>query len=274
GATHDSGDQYDAPKCHPDTRTQLLYDVNEWIKQPSKVTGIMYLHGPAGAGKSCIARSACQEASSGFLAASFFFQRGSQDRNNAKKLFTTIAYQLAMLNDELAKCIAEEIHKDPRLLYDAPLERQFRKLVLEPCLLLVESGEQHFEGVMVIDGIDECVDTNMQISVLRLLAKAVKHKGFPFGFFITSRPELHLKEVWDTEEIMSATQFISLSGIPGSPEDIRTVLQSGFFRILNDRRFEAALRSFPRPWPSSGTVEILVERSSGQFIYASTVMKY
>ncbi|KAF8989346.1 hypothetical protein BDQ17DRAFT_1453857, partial [Cyathus striatus] len=52
--THHLKDQYDAPKCHPDTRTQLLSDIQEWIKVDKKETGIMYLHGPAGAGKSCI----------------------------------------------------------------------------------------------------------------------------------------------------------------------------------------------------------------------------
>ncbi|KAF9011377.1 hypothetical protein BDQ17DRAFT_1217364, partial [Cyathus striatus] len=88
GAIHDSGVQYDAPKCHPDTRKQLLNDIRQWIREPDKETGILYLHGPAGAGKSCIARSACQQAEhDGTLCASFFFWRGSQDRNNANKLF-------------------------------------------------------------------------------------------------------------------------------------------------------------------------------------------
>ncbi|KAF9011380.1 hypothetical protein BDQ17DRAFT_1221106, partial [Cyathus striatus] len=73
---------------HPDTRKQLLNDINQWIREPNKEAGIYYLHSPAGAGKSCIARSVCQEAErAGFLGASFFFWRSSQDRNNVKKLF-------------------------------------------------------------------------------------------------------------------------------------------------------------------------------------------
>ncbi|KAF9011400.1 hypothetical protein BDQ17DRAFT_1322289 [Cyathus striatus] len=275
GATHDSRDQYEAPKCHPDTRKQLLSDVNEWIREPDKETGIVYLHGAAGAGKSCIARSVCEEAAqAGLLGASFFFWRGSPDRNNANKLFTTIASQLAMLNEEFAKYIAAEIQQNSRLLYDAPLEHQFIKLILEPYLHLVASGERILEGVIVIDGLDECIDRSTQISVLHLLARAVQHEGFQLGFFITSRPELHLREVWDTEEVVSAMQLISLSNIRGTSQDIRVVLQSGFSRILNDRRFKLALKSVPRPWPSSSSIEKLVERSSGQFIYAATVMKF
>ncbi|KAF8988210.1 hypothetical protein BDQ17DRAFT_1547888, partial [Cyathus striatus] len=62
GATHDSGEQYELPKCYPDTRKQLLSDINQWVRESAKNTGITYLHGPAGAGKSCIARSVCEEA--------------------------------------------------------------------------------------------------------------------------------------------------------------------------------------------------------------------
>ncbi|KAF9011396.1 hypothetical protein BDQ17DRAFT_1346137, partial [Cyathus striatus] len=275
GATHDSGEQYDAPKCHPDTRKQLLSDINQWIKEPNKETGITYLHGPAGAGKSCIARSVCEGADyAGCLGASFFFWRGSPDRNNVKKLFTTIAYQLAMANDVLAGYISSEIQLDPRLVYDASIERQFRQLILEPCLCLVESGRQLRSGIIVIDGLDECIDTATQVSVLHLLAMALRHENFPLGFFIASRPELHLREVWDNEEIASVTSFISLSSTPRTSQDIKTVLESGFSCILNDRRFKVALRSVSRPWPPLPSIWKLVERSSGQFIYAATVMKF
>ncbi|KAF9001322.1 hypothetical protein BDQ17DRAFT_1212040, partial [Cyathus striatus] len=55
GATHNSDAQYEAPKCHEDTHTQLLSDIHDWIKEPEKETGILLLHSPAGTGKSCIA---------------------------------------------------------------------------------------------------------------------------------------------------------------------------------------------------------------------------
>ncbi|KAF9011386.1 hypothetical protein BDQ17DRAFT_1221466, partial [Cyathus striatus] len=275
GASHNSGDQHDAPKCHPDTRKQLLSDTNQWVREPDKETGILYLHGPAGAGKSCIARSVCNEAAhAGFLGASFFFWRGSPDRNNAKKLFTTVAYQLAMLNDVLAGYILAEIQLNPLLIHDASINFQFQKLILEPCLKFVRSCQKPLYGTIIIDGLDECEDKAVQLSILRLLVEAVQYEGFPLGFFITSRPELHLQEVWDTEEIASVTKLISLSNIPGSQQDIQTVLQSGFSLILNCRRFKSALKSVHRPWPPSSTIEKLVERSSGQFIYAATVIKF
>ncbi|KAF8998130.1 hypothetical protein BDQ17DRAFT_1309359 [Cyathus striatus] len=272
GASHDSKDQYDAPKCHSDTRTQLLGDINEWIKIADKETGIMFLHGPAGAGKSCIARSVCHDASSeGLLGASFFFRRGTSDRNNADNLFTTIAYQLAMVNNDIGKHILAEVERDPQIVHMS-LEVQFQRLVFEPCCSIPK--DRLLIKAIVIDGLDECDDENMQITILKLLAKAVRYEGFPLGIFITSRPELHIREVFDTKEIIFATQVISLDRIPGVAQDIRTVLESGFTRILNDPRFRRCLISVPRPWPPPDAIKRLVQRSSCQFIYSATVLKF
>ncbi|KAJ7899378.1 hypothetical protein B0H13DRAFT_1466205, partial [Mycena leptocephala] len=62
-----------------------------------KSSPIVWLHGPAGAGKSAIAQSLCQKLEEeGRLGASFFFKRGHQSRGHAKRFIATIAYQLAL----------------------------------------------------------------------------------------------------------------------------------------------------------------------------------
>ncbi|KAF8998127.1 hypothetical protein BDQ17DRAFT_1309358, partial [Cyathus striatus] len=272
GASHDSKDQYDAPKCHPDTRTQLLGDIIEWIKITDKETGIMFLYGRPGSGKSCIARSVCHDASSeGNLGASFFFRRGTSDRNSADKLFTTIAYQLSMVNKDLGQRILAEVERDPQIVHMS-LEEQFRRLIFEPCCSIPR--DRLLIKAIVIDGLDECEDEIMQVAILKLLAKAVRYEGFPLGIFMTSRPELHIREMFDTKEIIFATQVISLDRIPGVSQDIRTVLESGFTRILNDPRFRRCLKSVPRPWPPPDAIKKLVQRSSCQFIYSATVLKF
>ncbi|KAF8989538.1 hypothetical protein BDQ17DRAFT_1393277 [Cyathus striatus] len=250
GASHDTRAQDDAPKCHPDTRDQLLRDIHYWIKLPIKETGIMLLHGPA-------ARSMCQQAAAeGLLGASFFFWRSDSERNNITKLITTIAYQLANAN--------HTIQQNPHIV-DKPLENQFRTIILEPCLSI--SKEELKYTAIVIDGLDECIEEMMQVSVLKYLARVVR-------FFITTRPELHLQEAFDTKEVIFSTQIISLDHIPFVSQDIRTVLQSGFSRVLNNPWFKMALQSVTRPWPSRESIETLVERSSGQFIYAATSAEF
>ncbi|KAJ6465466.1 hypothetical protein C8R45DRAFT_787194, partial [Mycena sanguinolenta] len=56
-AIHDSTDSFMEPKCHPETRTQMLEDLRKWALDPRPKTTILWLYGPAGAGKSAIMRT-------------------------------------------------------------------------------------------------------------------------------------------------------------------------------------------------------------------------
>ena len=56
--------------------------------------------------------------------------------------------------------------------------------------------------------------------------------------------------------------------------DIRTYLVAEFSRIRESRKHRRTMQSLPRPWPSPETIEMLVGRSNGQFVYASTVVKF
>ncbi|KAF8217115.1 hypothetical protein K438DRAFT_1492271, partial [Mycena galopus ATCC 62051] len=96
-------------------------------------TRIVWLHGPAGAGKSAIAQSLCQrlEAESRSVA-SFFFRRGHTSRGNDARLFTTIAYQLAQLSPELNRVISQNLVSDPAVV-DRSFSVQLEKLVVGPC---------------------------------------------------------------------------------------------------------------------------------------------
>ncbi|KAJ7884798.1 hypothetical protein B0H14DRAFT_2339043, partial [Mycena olivaceomarginata] len=75
----------------------------------------LWLHGPAGSGESAIAQSFCQNLEAGDrLGASFFFKRGHPSRGSATKLFSTIAYQLALarnpdLQPDLKRVISQRV---------------------------------------------------------------------------------------------------------------------------------------------------------------------
>ena len=53
---------------------------------------------------------------------------------------------------------------------------------------------------------------------------------------------------------------------------IKIFLRDGFNDILE--RCEHLMPSVSKPWPSEGIINLLVQKSSGQYIYASTVLKY
>ncbi|KAF8990370.1 hypothetical protein BDQ17DRAFT_1433820 [Cyathus striatus] len=57
GASHDSAECADLPKCHPDTRKIVIKEIMKWVNTPDPENQIMWLNGAAGIGKSAIAQT-------------------------------------------------------------------------------------------------------------------------------------------------------------------------------------------------------------------------
>ena len=68
-----------------------------------------------------------------------------------------------------------------------------------------------------------------------------------------------------------ASRHIVLDDSYEADADIETFLLSRFHEIKENHQFSA---NIPNYWPSKEIIDRLVRKSSGQFIYASTVMKY
>src|SRR6478735_2455317 len=94
GASFDSKAEEHNSRCLPDTRQELLEDIDSWIDDPKSKT-IFWLNGKAGTGKSTISRTvAWSRSKQGDLGASFFFKRGEVDRGNLAKFVPTVARRL------------------------------------------------------------------------------------------------------------------------------------------------------------------------------------
>ncbi|KAF9461636.1 hypothetical protein BDZ94DRAFT_803257 [Collybia nuda] len=95
--------------------------------------------------------------------------------------------------------------------------------------------------------------------------------SLPLTFLISSRPEPHIRHSFNVDPTLSTiSRHIFLESSPG---DIRTSLQSGFRKIRQQYHlYTTAL--IPENWPSEEDIETLVRRSSGYFIYASTVLQF
>ncbi len=95
GAIFDSHVDEHHPRCHPETRVELLHQITSWAEDPDG-KAIFWLNGMAGTGKSTVSRTVAQHFHErNLLGASFFFKRGEADRGHAARLFTTLAIQLA-----------------------------------------------------------------------------------------------------------------------------------------------------------------------------------
>ncbi|KAJ7436933.1 hypothetical protein FB451DRAFT_1152899 [Mycena latifolia] len=263
-ALYDSAESFPQPRCHPQTRTRMLDTLYHWATAENTIHSIYWLHGPAGAGKSAIMQTLCQRLQDGgrFIG-SFFFKRSHTTRGNAKALFMTLAYQLALHHPELKGPISESIEGDPSSV-GRGMDIQIAKLIIEPCAALTNSPSI----TLLIDGLDECNGNNVQQEVLHLLGSAVS-KIPMFRILIASRPEPQISQVFKEPGM---TGLCRLLNIGPSFMDIRNYLLSEFDRIHHEH--EETMASIPAPWPTRDIFEVLVDKSSGYFIYAATIIKF
>ena len=233
------------------------------------------MYGPAGAGKSAIEQTIAELCyQMNLLAASFFFSRSVNGRNSKTFLITTIVYQLIVSIPEIREHVGNALYNNPSLLAQS-LEAQMDTLVVKPLEAAASSCGVDFMNsrpkVIVLDGLDECGDAESQRYILKVLVNSINKHSIPFSFILASRPEQHIREAFDVNLLSSLTTRLVLDDKYLPDFDIRMFLLSKFQDIKNRHPSHAHL---PSSWPSDEDVERLVQKSSGQFIYASTVIKF
>jgi len=192
----------------------FLPKILKWIKWEGDLDSfIMWFYGPAGAGKSAIAQiiaEMCEEEM--ILLASFFFSRTDPSRNTVQPLIATIAYQITLNIPDVRDAILKTIERDP-LIFSKSLAVQFKSLIVEPLQQLVEAGffnEPNSRRLVIIDGLDECLDPNVQCNILGVLANAHRQHRLPLLFLFASRPEQHISLAFNTGFLPTATTRIAL----------------------------------------------------------------
>ena len=279
GAMHNSKERYDSPKCHPDTRKAVLSDITSWIADHSKKTCILWVNAPAGSGKSAILQQIAERFNdSGGLSASFFFSRTATKRNRETFVIATLASQLATSIPATKPLIEAAIERDPSIFHRV-LSEQMVRLVVYPLVyasLQPESGPP-WPTLLVIDGLDECKGEELQAEILRILRMALLklRSSLPTLYLlIASRPEPAIVAVFDNE-LSDITHRLVLDDSYHPDRDIAVFLRSSFADIFRRRhaRFPS-MSSIPQPWPPERVISFLVRKSSGQFIFAATVVRF
>ncbi|KAJ7812423.1 hypothetical protein B0H13DRAFT_508754 [Mycena leptocephala] len=267
-ALHNSEQRFPAPLCHPHTRIAVQNTIQVWAADTEYLApSVMWLYGPAGAGKSAVAQSMAEHwAATNQLTASFFFGRWRAGGGSGKSLFPTIAYQLALHTPGLRHSIGLAVEADPAIC-DKALEPQFQTLIVDPISLLPTIPSTPY--LVIIDGLDECDSKPMQSRIIKLISQALVEYGLPMKFLLCSRPEPHIRETFDSlaNDVHFRRLVLDETFSPG-----RDIL-----RFLRDRFSEIRRRRIPyqdASWPSERDLERLVHSASGQFIYAATVVKF
>ncbi|GKU15649.1 unnamed protein product, partial [Fusarium langsethiae] len=273
GASFDSKAEEHNPKCLPNTRQELLDNIDHWIGDPNSKT-VYWLNGMAGTGKSTISRTVAHSRSKrGDLGASFFFKRGEMDRGNLNKLMPTLAYQLALSRPEVAFFIKKALDANPAIVGKS-VKEQFQKLIQEPLSEAAASAKVLSTVVIVIDALDECdqeADIRLLINILSQAKPSLPH----LRVFLTSRPELPIRLGFS--EVQGFYQGLVLHEIPVQivEHDIFVFLDDKFRKIRHDFNLTVCdERKLPSDWPGRPTMQTLTQMAVPLFIFAATVCRF
>ncbi|KAF8811004.1 hypothetical protein BYT27DRAFT_7090431 [Phlegmacium glaucopus] len=276
GAFHNSSERYDPPKCHPQTRVAVIQAIIDWIEDGQKTSFIKWLYGPAGAGKSAIAQEIAElYHKSGRLAASFFWSRNVAGRNNEERLVTSLAYQLLIAIPQIRGYVEEAIEKDPSIL-SRSLATQMQSLIVEPLEKVFGHDQQRpvdseLPKLIILDGLDECGAAESQRYILKVISDSVLKFPIPLFFLISSRPEQAIRDSFNDQHLLELTVRLTLDEKYRPDDDIRLFLVESFESVKRSHTLRSCL---PCDWPISEDIDQLVSKSSGQFIYAATVVKF
>ncbi|KAF4609648.1 hypothetical protein D9613_012009 [Agrocybe pediades] len=263
-AFHDSAARFDPPKCHSHTRVKILDEIMDWILgrgQDTLVKPFLWLNGAAGAGKSAIAQSTVERCIERSLhVASFFFSKSDPTRNRPESLVATLAYQLycSFPETEIQTEMLSAIAKDP-LVFNRTIQRQFTTLVVQPLKTYLSRHkfpEPQTSFLVVID----VRDANPCIQI-----------------FVAGRPEYDITQSFESKFLKAIHTRLSLDLDSESDveSDIKLYLSDQFEQIKDDCNNSSFFwPKLNQSWPGEEVIQELVWKSSGQFIYAATVIRY
>jgi hypothetical protein len=267
-APFDSYERRNEPRCLPSTRTDLLTSVMEWADGAAP-GGIFWLSGMAGTGKSTIARTVAETLKSrGRLGASFFFSKGHGDVGNARKLFSTLARQMAYTSPLIKHYLGVVLAERSSMIHQAALFEQYDKLLLKPLRLVRDACPPLHPLVIVIDALDECGDEEDVQTILHLFAKTKDMDELKFRIFLTSRRELGIRlDFSKMDQILH--RDLLLHDIPRSvvEHDITLFLKHELSQIQAKRHLRVG-------WPGESSIKTLVHKADCLFIYAATVCRF
>src|SRR5882724_8047922 len=121
-------DAFSRQQCLEGTRVEILQSITDWLSMPSGGQNILWLHGPAGSGKSTISTTIAERFRTlRRLGAFIFFDRNKSD---PAAVIRTMAHQLACADLHIQSAICANINGIFNV--STPIHTQFTKLLLEP----------------------------------------------------------------------------------------------------------------------------------------------
>ena len=142
---------------------------------------------------------------------------------------------------------------------------QLKELIVGPL------SSSNLSCVIVVDALDECIDDQPASAILSVLGRHIMQL-LSVKFFITGRPEPRIRTGFRLPLLEPLTQVLLLHEVnPSSVDkDIRLYLQEKLTAV-SKRRSDLNLSD---PWPCGEDLTTLTNKTSGLFIFASTLVRF
>ncbi|KAJ0279454.1 hypothetical protein COL940_006720 [Colletotrichum noveboracense] len=272
-ARYDSADVQDSPRCESGTRVRVQETIHNWANDEFGEP-FFWLVGPAGTGKSTVARTIGDVwTKQKRLAAGYFFKRGEKGRNGTRRLFATIAVQLA----DSIPCFQEHLQRsigdiDRDAIGERGLETQFDKLITSPLKALVSVDMSQQPMVIIVDALDECERPEHLSRVMTLLDKLRDIRTVRLRVLFTSRSAPEVNAAFEPFIDHKHARILELhSFFEDTKIDIQTFLSVRFAEIKLRRMVQQ------NPWPTEEDLDHMVRLATTPeplFVYAATLCRF
>ena len=279
-ALPDSEARIDQPRCMEETRVELVAELDDWEKSPIDAPTMKCVLGGAGEGKTALLLTfadLCKRHKRSVGA--FFASNRIADCSDGSRIIITLAVQLMQSLPSTAWYIDQALRRDPHILSKGR-KVQMKTLIVEPIkqiatmtrfLSTITFGFMWYPTLIVIDGLDEITGKDVQADIIKIIGNTMKDIPLPLRFLVSSRPEPHIVEAIQSLRSRFPKDHVSIMDLREDVlvhRDIRRYFKVKFEEIRAKDNY------LPPDWPGEEVVDQLVDKASGQFIYATTVMPY
>ncbi len=222
-------------------------------------------------GKSAIARSVVQYClDTGIPIARFFFFRSDPSRCNVAPVVATLVDQLMRSIPALTPIIIPAIESDP-LIFTKSLETQFKSLVFSTASP-VNGRLPEPQNAFLFDGVDECDRHDGQTQLIRIVSDFINKHDYPSNC-VLRKPGRATADSNVQSTPTSRISFMKSHWTINTPLLLYPTLrqQNHSRRSWNTHHLSHTL---PPDWPSLADAEMIVTKSSGQFIFAAVSLKF
>jgi hypothetical protein len=256
-------DEYDRTTCLPNTRLDVIGDVIKWIADDSDDRKkVLWVHGLAGTGKSTLSTTITRIMHGLHRLGAFFFFNRDMTQMNSATLIRTLAFKLAMFNDQLGAAISQVVALNPNIA-EQPLDFQFKNLLSATALKSVEWSGGPI--ILVIDALDECGSEKDRKILLHALSDGFSDLPAFIRIVLVSRRESDIKHVLGSH---LHVRPYALDIDDATRKDISKFVQ---YRLDEIREEDGFLGAY---WPGDNKIGALTNSAGGLFIWASTACSY